>query len=444
MKKVKGGKGITLIALVITVIVLLILAGITILAISGENGIIQKAIEARENTESKEEIEKINLAVNGALATDLVDGNAIEDKTLRNEITNIFGTDSQLTGTGPWTFIGKNKKYIIETTGEINTKIITEPGTLAYMYEKAEEDGCTNLDGNCQNEEHLHKGDYVSLKTSTNGEISIPHTESGLEEMFTEDNVVNTFGSGPEPPEWFKTEQIFKLSNNQFNWRVLGETENGEVELISDNCMTIGDEEAKMQSLYLYGAKGALNGVDILNKVCLIYKTYDETGYIQTSRSLNVQDINKLTGYEREEDWKNYEFENQYTPQSYLEGKTVTIKGKDYYYEYLIGLKDEKNIMPMYEEVPSAFLDERVGNMIFIEGHNNLLATNSIRSSNNFVKYGVHGTAGNRVESLGLFDSDGSELPNYDIDGVRPVIILKHEVTPEQVPKIPDIPNDQV
>ena len=51
MKKVKGSKGITLVALVITVIVLLILAGITISAISGENGIIQKAVEARTQTD---------------------------------------------------------------------------------------------------------------------------------------------------------------------------------------------------------------------------------------------------------------------------------------------------------------------------------------------------------------------------------------------------------
>ena len=38
MLKKKENKGITLIALVITVIVLLILAGVTIAAISGDNG----------------------------------------------------------------------------------------------------------------------------------------------------------------------------------------------------------------------------------------------------------------------------------------------------------------------------------------------------------------------------------------------------------------------
>ena len=61
MLKKKENKGITLIALVITVIVLLISAGVTIAAISGENGIIQRAVEAKEETEKAEKIEQNTL-----------------------------------------------------------------------------------------------------------------------------------------------------------------------------------------------------------------------------------------------------------------------------------------------------------------------------------------------------------------------------------------------
>ena len=59
--KTKGNKGITLIALVITIIVLLILAGVTIAALSGDNGILKRATEAKEQTNKKndEETEKI-------------------------------------------------------------------------------------------------------------------------------------------------------------------------------------------------------------------------------------------------------------------------------------------------------------------------------------------------------------------------------------------------
>lgn len=44
-------KGITLVALVITIIVLLILAGVTILALSGDNGILNRASQSKVNTE---------------------------------------------------------------------------------------------------------------------------------------------------------------------------------------------------------------------------------------------------------------------------------------------------------------------------------------------------------------------------------------------------------
>ena len=43
----KKNKGITLIALVITIIVLLILAGVSIAMLTGENGLIAKAISAK-------------------------------------------------------------------------------------------------------------------------------------------------------------------------------------------------------------------------------------------------------------------------------------------------------------------------------------------------------------------------------------------------------------
>ena len=48
--KTKEMKGITLVALVVTIVVLLILAGVSINSVLGENGIIIKAKEAAEKT----------------------------------------------------------------------------------------------------------------------------------------------------------------------------------------------------------------------------------------------------------------------------------------------------------------------------------------------------------------------------------------------------------
>ena len=58
MKREKKQTGITLIALVITVIVLLILAGVTIAALSGDNGILTRAKEAKEKTEQAQKDEE--------------------------------------------------------------------------------------------------------------------------------------------------------------------------------------------------------------------------------------------------------------------------------------------------------------------------------------------------------------------------------------------------
>ena len=55
-------KGITLIALVITIIILLILASVTIATLTGDNGIITKAMEAKQKTEEAELDEQLKLA----------------------------------------------------------------------------------------------------------------------------------------------------------------------------------------------------------------------------------------------------------------------------------------------------------------------------------------------------------------------------------------------
>ncbi len=63
MNKTKLEKGITLIALVITIIVLLILAGVSIAMLTGENGILNRAILAREEASHGEVREQVLLAI---------------------------------------------------------------------------------------------------------------------------------------------------------------------------------------------------------------------------------------------------------------------------------------------------------------------------------------------------------------------------------------------
>ena len=64
----RNQKGITLIALVITIIVLLILAGVSIAMLTGNNGILTQANNSKSETAKAEAVEKINLTLNAIKA----------------------------------------------------------------------------------------------------------------------------------------------------------------------------------------------------------------------------------------------------------------------------------------------------------------------------------------------------------------------------------------
>ena len=84
MKKGKNEAGITLIALTITIIVLLILAGVTISALSGDNGILQNAARAKEETEQAEKDEKEKLGNMEDTINEYVTGIEVEQVTDEN------------------------------------------------------------------------------------------------------------------------------------------------------------------------------------------------------------------------------------------------------------------------------------------------------------------------------------------------------------------------
>lgn len=78
-------KGITLIALVITIIVLLILAGISIATLTGENGILSKASKAEEETIKAQLKEEIEMAIMEIQMEEIEKGNKVTLETLANK-----------------------------------------------------------------------------------------------------------------------------------------------------------------------------------------------------------------------------------------------------------------------------------------------------------------------------------------------------------------------
>ena len=110
LQKFKEKRGITLIALVVTIIVLLILAGISISMLTGQNGILNRAKEAKESTQQAQEDEQtainntsnfINSYVNGK-SYEVVEPTNVEDWDFTTEsdgtitITKYKGSDTEV------------------------------------------------------------------------------------------------------------------------------------------------------------------------------------------------------------------------------------------------------------------------------------------------------------------------------------------------------------
>ena len=90
----KKQNAITVIALVITIIVLLILAGITIATLTGENGILKKASEAEIETRAASVEERKNL-----WKTEKQTGNYLENSTAQtlNELLDELENENLIT-----------------------------------------------------------------------------------------------------------------------------------------------------------------------------------------------------------------------------------------------------------------------------------------------------------------------------------------------------------
>lgn len=119
----KTNKGITLVALVITIIVMLILAGITIATLAGENGILNNASKAGEETEIGKIKEKIALAISEKITNKAIEGK--KPDLTREEIEEII-TNNGATLVDNIIRI-KGKEYPLEDFYQGNVTIEKDP-----------------------------------------------------------------------------------------------------------------------------------------------------------------------------------------------------------------------------------------------------------------------------------------------------------------------------
>ena len=115
-EKQKNIKGITLIALVITIIVLLILAGVSIAMLTGDNGILTQARNAKEKTEKASELEGIQLAVIGSETKDNEYLDILDEESFQKELEKHFGSeklDVVANGDGSFIITINDRKYYV-------------------------------------------------------------------------------------------------------------------------------------------------------------------------------------------------------------------------------------------------------------------------------------------------------------------------------------------
>ena len=215
-------QGITLIALVITIIVILILAGVTIETLTGNNGLIIKTNKAQEATKEKTAEERIKAEVLGSYG---LNGKIII-KDLKINLKNIKN---------PEAIFDENAEefpLLVELDGykfEIN-----EYGSVETAKErwKENDDGTFSL-----NDTTVKIGDYINYDAKIDNDgneipenkgtyISYSELEADLEK-----NNGRTNGTAGNIK--------FELKNSPNVWRVLGITEDGKLKLVSENGIDV-------------------------------------------------------------------------------------------------------------------------------------------------------------------------------------------------------------
>ena len=413
-------KGITLIALVVTIVVLLILAGVSINAIFSENGIIKRAKDAQNKM----------------------------DQATQNDLDSINELNNWIDG------------KINGTTGSGGT-VEGKEGSLLAMYQKAQKDGCDNADGTCNDATHLHIGDYVDYKNPTSGTAEVTSAESGV------------YGNDSDGNATVNITQTYTLSTtkNNVKWRVLGiDSETGGLKLIAADpierdanpaLLTAVSADSEDNLLYLKGAESYVYGPTIMNKIGAMYLN---STYATKARSATIDDVNEVTGVTTPEEIKkvnlytasgfqqygtSFSFENQYTPKLWLEigkkadaTKAITVDGDGEGTKGVTGYGYYVN--STNAEITSAKMTNTRAYDLLFKGADTKpywLASRAVRARSSYAYFGTDGVgsgggdAGVEVGSF-LFDSTG-DGSDYGL-AVRPVVILKSDVMATDVAKIAD------
>ena len=186
LRKKYDKRGITLIALVVTIVVLLILAGITISLVFGSNGVIQKAQDSKEQTEIGEMREKLEIAKVPVYA----DGNGsykVQDYWDRIESEGLIA----------------DKTVDIIDNGDGTYEVTTTPGYVFEITVEPNKEIAENIIiGECIGKgENLSIGIRVVKKTTNSIEIEVVRAEGASNFKYSIKKQGEEYGAAEEKSE---------------------------------------------------------------------------------------------------------------------------------------------------------------------------------------------------------------------------------------------------
>ncbi len=131
MKRLRNEHAITLIALVITIIVLLILAGVSIITLTGENGIVSKSVKAKTENKNASIKEAIDLTRAEVLADNYNKGDDEILSQIQKKLNDSTNTIQQLGNSINATLNSENnEKYILVQVDDVAYKVTSKATTL--------------------------------------------------------------------------------------------------------------------------------------------------------------------------------------------------------------------------------------------------------------------------------------------------------------------------
>ena len=316
--KTKEMKGITLVALVVTIVVLLILAGVSINLVLGNNGIIARAKDAGTKSAESSVKEKIDMIL---LEYSMYSGSSLEDYlNAKKESGEIDSVTKQADGT----FEVEKDGYIatVNANGTIGDfakveprpavsgiKVVanangsgenlpagkTDEGTPLYItFTHSIEGGTTTVSPSIPFKVTAN-GTYNFTVTGTvNGETSAKNVSVTVNQYFSNPKIGDYVNYTYDTAENYKiTSETCGSSSNSaegipqttgLKWRILNIDEaNGTVDLISENPTET--------SVYFKGILGYNNGPYLMNEICKAQYSNKSLGV--NARSINLLDMEK-------------------------------------------------------------------------------------------------------------------------------------------------------